>query len=683
MNTVEIPLKLTGIAAIKAELKAVKGEIANATDPESMAKLAQKAGQLADKLKDVNEQVSVFNTGSKFEAVSNSFGLIQADLASLDFEGASEKAQVFAKTLGSVGKAEISGALKGLGGVVKNVGGAFVKLGVQILTNPIFLLSAVIAAIVAGIVLFLNKIGVLEKALDILMIPVNALIDGFKKLTDYLGLTQYAAEENAKKMAKANEKAAESSKRRAEKVSDAFDIEIAKAKAAGKETTDLEIAKSKAVSKEAEKRLADQKSEYAYLKSIASKDNLERRKKLREQMKAENDIVKAGRKERQLLEIQADKEAEDKAKEQAAKAKENAKAAAERAKTYAKNRLDAERSIKDIEIALIEDDVKRELATTEEKYKRLIEDTKTNENLTGAEKVRLTALYEAQRVAELEASAKTQADIEKKRQEQIAAGIKSYYESEAQKQEDIEEQIYQLGLTDQQRELEANKYKYDELIAQAERYGLDATALREEQAKKEKEINDKAAADAKTKALNEIELAKQVRDAKIQTVGDYASAFTNLATLVTNDQKKLEKINKASALVQIGIDTAKAISSLVAVTNANPLNSVTFGAAGAAQFAAGILQITTNMVKAKQLLTNPSGNVGGGGGGTPSSSIATSVSAAVPSVNLFGQGNDLNTAGQPKSVATNQNIVVQAIVSESDITSTQSKIDKIKKGSEL
>jgi hypothetical protein len=50
---------------------------------------------------------------------------------------------------------------------------------------------------------------------------------------------------------------------------------------------------------------------------------------------------------------------------------------------------------------------------------------------------------------------------------------------------------------------------------------------------------------------------------------------------------------------------------------------------------------------------------------------------------MFGQGNQLNTTGQPKSVNANQNIVVQAIVSESDITSTQSKINKIKQGSEL
>jgi hypothetical protein len=165
-------------------------------------------------------------------------------------------------------------------------------------------------------------------------------------------------------------------------------------------------------------------------------------------------------------------------------------------------------------------------------------------------------------------------------------------------------------------------------------------------------------------------------------LSDYAQSVLNLATLVTKDQKKLEKINKASALVQIGIDTAKAISSLVAAANANPGNALTFGAAGAAQFAAGILQITTNMVKAKQLLSNPSGSVSGGGGGGSSPSN-TSVTALTPATQMFGQGNQLNTVGQPQSVTAQQNIVVQAIVSESDITNTQNKIDKIKKGSEL
>lgn len=676
MNEVQIPLKLTGVGSMKAELRSLKAEIAAATDPQQMEALSKKAGELTDRIKDANDAVNVFASGSKFEQVSNSFDGIKSSLMSLDFAEASEKSQVFAKNLGSIGKADISGAIKGITGTVKTLGGAFVKLGVQILANPLFLLAAVIAAVVTGIVVFLGKIGVLQKAFDVLMIPINAIINGFKEMTDWLGLTNYAAEENAEKMGKANEKAAESSKKRAEKIADSYDIEIAKAKAAGKDTTDLEVAKSKAISKEAQGRLSDQQKEYAALQKIASKDNLEKRKKLREQIAAEKKILSEGRKERQLLEIQDAAEQEQKDKE----AKEKR---IERQKTYEKNRLDAARTIKDIELSLIADEAKREEEITKEKYKRLIEDVKKNENLTGKEKVELTKLYESQRIAELDASAKTIAENDAKHKAQIKKGIDDFYNQEAEKQEEIEEQLYQLGLTAQQRELEANKYHYEELIAQAKRYGADATLFVEEQKKKEAEINKKYTEEENAESLKKIQAAQAERDAKLTLASDVVNGIGALGNAFIKDQKKLENFNKASALIQIGIDTAKAISALVAASQSNPFNGVSAGAAGIAQFASGILQITTNIAKAKTLLTNPSGTVSGGGGGGGVNGGATSVTPLTPAVQMFGQGNDLNTVGQPKSVNTNQNIVVQAIVSESDITSTQTKINKIKQGSEL
>jgi hypothetical protein len=675
MNEVQIPLKLTGVGSMKAELRSLKAEIAAATDPKQMEALAKKAGELTDRIKDANDAVNVFASGSKFEQVSNSFDGIRSSLMSLDFQEASEKSQVFAKNLGSIGKADISGAIKGITGTVKTLGGAFVKLGVQILANPLFLLAAVIAAVVAGIVVFLGKIGVLQKAFDVLMAPINAIIDGFKKLTDEMGLTNYAAEENAEKMGKANEKAAESSKKRAEKIADSYDIEIAKAKAAGKDTTDLEVAKSKAVSKEAQGRYNDQQKEYAALQKIASKDNLERRKKLREQMTAEKKILSEGRKERQLLEIQDAAEQEQKDKEANAKRVENAKA-------YAKNRLDAARTIKDIEIALIKDENEREIATTNEKYRRLIEDVKKNENLTGKEKVELTKLYESQKQAELDASAKVQADAAAKRQADINKAIKDNENVQLQAQEDFEETVRQLKMTDAQREIDAVQTKYFELIALAEQYGMDTKALEEKRAAEIKAINDKVAADEKAASLKKIEDAKAERDAKLSIASDVVNGIGALGNAFIKDQKKLENFNKASALIQIGIDTAKAISALVAASQSNPFNGVSAGAAGIAQFASGILQITTNIAKAKTLLTNPSGTVSGGGGSSPSGS-STSVTPLTPAVQMFGQANQLNTVGQPQSVSTNQNIVVQAIVSESDITNTQSKINKIKQGSEL
>jgi hypothetical protein len=205
MNEVEIPLKITGIGAIKAELRELKGAIADATDPEQIAQLSQRAGELKDKLSDANEAVNNFATGSKFEQVSNSLSGIKDSLLSLDFAEAQQKAQVFASALGSVNPKEIAAGFKNFTGVIKTMGGAFVKLGVQILANPIFLLVGVIVAIVAAIVIFLNKIGVLEKVLSVLMAPINALINGFKALTDWLGLTDNAAEENAEAVKAASE----------------------------------------------------------------------------------------------------------------------------------------------------------------------------------------------------------------------------------------------------------------------------------------------------------------------------------------------------------------------------------------------------------------------------------------------------------------------------------------------
>ena len=677
MNEVQIPLKLTGVGSMKAELRQLKAEIAAATDPKQMEILAQKAGELSDKIKDANDAVNVFASGSKFEQVSNSFDGIKSSLMSLDFEEAAQKSQVFAGNLGKIGKADISGAIKGITSTIKTLGGAFVKLGMQILANPIFLLVAVIVAIVAAIVMFLAKMGILKKAFDILMKPINAVIDAFKQLTDSMGLTTYAAEENAEKIGKANEKAAESSKKRAEKVADSYDIEIAKAKAAGKDTTDLEVAKSKAISKEAELRLKNTQKEYAALQKIASKDNLEKRKKLREQMDAERKILSDGRKERKLLEIQdaAEQEANDKAA--AEKRKENAKA-------YAKNRLDAERTIKDIEIGLIADDTEREIAANNEKYKRLIEDVKKNENLTGAEKVRLTKLYNDQKQAELDKAAQVQIDADKKRQEGINKAIKDNENVQLQAQEDFEEQMRVLRMSETERQKDEIQTRYFELIALAEQYGTDTKFLEEKRAAEIKAINDKIVADEKAASLAKIEAAKAERDAKLTLASDIVGGISTLGNAFIKDQKKLEQFNKASALVQIGIDTAKAISALVAAANSNPFNGVSAGAAGIAQFASGIIQITTNIAKAKQLLTNPSGSVsGGGGGGGNNSGGTTSAASIVPQVNLFGQGNNLNTAGQPKSVNATPSFVVQAVVSETDITNTQTKINKIKQGSEL
>ena len=701
MNEVTIPLKLTGVGSMKAELRALKAELANATDPAQMEALAMKAGELSDKIKDANDAVNVFASGSKFEQVSNGLGGIKDSLMSLDFEEASKKSEAFASNLGKLSQTDISGALKGITGTVKNMGGAFVKLGAQILANPLFLLVAVITAIVVAIGAFLNKIGVLGVVIDTIMAPINAIIDGFKMLTDWLGLTSFAAEENAERIAKANETIIESSKRRSEAQAAAYDYEIEKAKINGKDTTKLELEKSKALTNEAKLRRNRQMMELKALNAIANDDNKEQRKKLRESINAENITIRQGSRERMLIlmrETAAKREEYRKQREAAKKAaEEEAKAAAQAAADAAREAAARWKEKKDA-IKKATEDIQKEIAaanklltdSTKTQQQVEVDDVKVKYEALIAEAVKYkqdtTALEKAKQL-EIDKINKgyTDAEIEKQKkiddekladQKRQADQLKAFNDAELLKSEELDEQIYQSKLSAQQKELETNQYHFDELKAQYERYGKDTTDLIAKQKEEEDKINAKY-------ALAEIDKAKGIRDSKIQFSQDIATGLGTIGEMFIKDQKKLEKFNKAQALVQIGIDTAKAISSLVAMSQSNPLNAVTGGAAGIAQYASGILQIITNVAKAKSLLSNPSGSVSGGGGGGGGSESSTSVTAISPAVQMFGQGNNLNTAGGQGSVNSNQNMVVTAVVSETDITNTQNKIDKIKKSAEL
>ena len=206
MNEVEIPLKITGIGAMKAELRDLKGAIADATDPAQMAALSARAGELKDKISDANEAVNVFASGSKFEQMSNSLGGIKDSLLSLDFDEAKEKAQVFSQVMSKINPGDLVKGFKGFMGVIQMVGMQFVKLGIQILANPIFLLVAAITLIVVAIGVFLKKMGLLETALKITFMPILLIVEAFKALSDALGFTDTKAEEHSAALEEASEK---------------------------------------------------------------------------------------------------------------------------------------------------------------------------------------------------------------------------------------------------------------------------------------------------------------------------------------------------------------------------------------------------------------------------------------------------------------------------------------------
>ena len=140
-GSIEIPITLGGVRELRTQIKQLKGELINATDPKEVERLSENIGELSDKLKDANEKANVFASGSKFEQASNAMGLMRTQLMSMDFEGAGESASLFANRIRSINPAEFGTQIKGLMSVVGNLGKAFVSLGVGLLTNPIFLIA--------------------------------------------------------------------------------------------------------------------------------------------------------------------------------------------------------------------------------------------------------------------------------------------------------------------------------------------------------------------------------------------------------------------------------------------------------------------------------------------------------------------------------------------------------------
>lgn len=101
----------------------------------------------------------------------------------------------------------------------------------------------------------------------------------------------------------------------------------------------------------------------------------------------------------------------------------------------------------------------------------------------------------------------------------------------------------------------------------------------------------------RTNALKD-ELLQADRDRFQEQAQLMEDNFNTLAGLFSQGSEA----RKIFALAGIGTDTASAIASLTAMSEANPANSVTFGGAGIAQYAAGLIRIFANIVAAKEFL---------------------------------------------------------------------------------
>ncbi len=758
MNEVEIPLKIGGIAAIKAELRDLQGQIANATDSDSMLKLAQRAGELKDQIKDANEQVAVFATGSKFEAVSNSFGAIKGDLMSLDFEGASEKAKVFATTLGNIKPGDISKAFNGLTSTIGTIGKAFVSLGQTLLTNPIYLIAAVIAGVIAITVMLADKLGYLDQAAEAAGIVFDALIEVIKEFGKSLGIAASESEEFVA-MQEANKAANEAVEK------STTDVMLVTNEVA----TAFDLAKQGVISKDEALATYNEKlgDTFGAATTLAEAEAL---------YVSKTEAYIQATMARARAEVFAKKAAEADAKAITARTKDQTTAGDKLSSYIDQNKKSAYsiaastgliglavtavydkmdesgKTLADRQKIRVKEEEKRQGKIADMYQKEAAESLKTalklekDNNITNKSQQKKTGTQKKEseaRIKAAEAEAKRLADIANKENEERIKREDAQFElmnkltlsqAEYDKQKLTEEFDKQMEIANGNAELEkllldklgkdkaaidqkyadeaAKKVKEDaDKLAVAKKaaddliFNLNATqqekdirSLEEKLEADRKVIGDNAAAQLqltakfeedkkaieKKYALERIENAQKERDAKLAFAQQIVSGVSEVGGMLIKDQKKLEKFNKASALIQIGIDTAKAISALVAASQANPLNAPTAGLAGVAQFASGIIQIATNIAKAKQILTSGgSGTPSGGGGGGSSEASSTNVAQQVPqAAQLFGSAN----AGGTMSAGGTSNessMTVTAIVSETQVTNVQNKINKINKNAEL
>ncbi|MCP4665192.1 MAG: phage tail tape measure protein [Deltaproteobacteria bacterium] len=135
----------------------------------------------------------------------------------------------------------------------------------------------------------------------------------------------------------------------------------------------------------------------------------------------------------------------------------------------------------------------------------------------------------------------------------------------------------------------------DEILSQFEEFGLKKVEIN-------KQTNEQILADNK-------EFDKENYDRNMSIANSITSVLSTATdlrikklesekNLTKKQQDDLLRLKRRQVLLELGMNQAKAIGSLIAYSFANPLNTVTAGGAGIATYIAGIAQIITNFATA-------------------------------------------------------------------------------------
>jgi hypothetical protein len=710
----EVNIKVNGLTEIKKDLKNLKGELVKATDPAEIDRLSRAAGELSDKIAEANERIKVFSAGSDFEKVSNGLGLVGSQLASFDFDGASESAKVLTNTIKSMDPKAVAQGFKDFTATVGQLGNAFVQMGIKLLANPLFAIVAVITAVVVAIVLLKDKIKIVEQAFDILMIPIKALIQGLKDLSDWLGLTSFAEEEAAQKSLDATNKRIAANEKLTASMDKEYARQIALAKANGKDTEAIEIqaAKSRqAISagnvKDLNERIAQQRArleKQTKEQQTKTKENIE---ELRKQRDAQLEINKDSVNEIAVIRAQANTDARNEQQKADEKASEDAKRAGDKRVQDTQREKDALRAL-EVKYA---DEIKglnaktdsEKLTLQKEQEQRELDSIKLSKEAKGKAQSELDEKYKILETQQEEVKQENLRNIVLKYEDEIAAlkdnsaqaqlnrakeaelkEIQDLENNESVKaaivekyrllQQDLDNQKFETDNQKALEKIEKDALTFEEsyaLITEQERLLSENKNLSEE----ERTRIAKANAEARTK-IDELE-----KKAKLQNLQVVSSALATASNLFGESTAAGKAFALASTAISTYLSAQQAYASqLIPGDPSSPFRATLAAAVAVAAGLANVKKILSVKV--------PGGKDKGGSvpsGGAASSAPATSSSATVPSATLFGAQSNANTVSAARNAtqATEQSITVNAVVSETEMTAAQSRVANIQRSAEL
>ncbi len=724
---VEIRPNLNGIRSLNAEISKMRNELKTATDPKEVDRLNKALKQTENQVKDINTATDKFDLGKKFddvykdtaplssrlgeledrmyelafagkanteefvalqkEAVSmrqtiigvdkqvdiladnkgfsvfgDGLGEVGTSLARMDFDTASKQATTLSNNVSKMTFGKAIGSIKSLGSTI-------ISLGKAILTNPLFLLIGVITAIAVGIYKLLDSLGVIKVAFEMLGAVIKFVVDAIKDFLDWIGLTDFAGEESAEKAKKNAELRAQAEQRAFNAITGSMEREIKIRQARGENTIELERNLLDKKIKLAQKEVELQKRVLDAVSKIFGK-NTEIYQKQAGILQEASDALANLTTDRVLLDISETNSQKDNQKERLANAKE-----------YAKNRINAERELQDLQFERMQESVHKEILVNSQKYIRLIKDLKTNEDLTDSERKRYAKQYlELMKFTNQEIIDNEQKRIEKqnekedkKNQDELKKLTDFYAKKDAL-------EISLMAEGDEKKKTKA-QFDFEQRIAQLESEGLLTTEV--EKKLKQQLVDDleKIDIDAKNK---EKKREEELKDAKVAIAGSVLSSLSSLTDTFAGkseaSQRRAFNINKAIGIAQATMNTSQAVTKALAeTTDPTPTqslriaNAVAIGLAGVAQVAS----------IAKQKFS-PSG--GGGGGGnvpTPSGAGAGAGGAqaqATPNLELFGQANGLNTFFQAQG---QEQQTVQAVISLDQFNTSKDKQAQIFENSTL